>query len=224
MAGKALKDREETRFRRSIIFGYIRKIFLEIGEKFVAQEKLKEKNDIFFMPIEEIFSVIDGSIKTVKLEKIELIKKEFIFWSGIDCPRRIENDNDISVIERLILEKKIVSQPKEYANSTLNGIVSSSPYGLNSIEGEALVMKNFEPQGDFKNKILVTKQTDPGWTIIFPFLKGVIVEKGGMLSHASIVARELNIPCVVGVEGATDLINNKEHININLTNGEIKHY
>lgn len=54
--------------------------------------------------------------------------------------------------------------------------------------------------------ILVTKQTDPGWGPVFPLISGLVVERGGMLSHGAIIAREFGIPSIVGVADATRLI------------------
>jgi pyruvate,water dikinase len=54
--------------------------------------------------------------------------------------------------------------------------------------------------------VLVTRQTDPGWGPLFPLVSGLVIERGGMLSHGAIIAREFGIPSVVGVEGATTKI------------------
>ena len=51
--------------------------------------------------------------------------------------------------------------------------------------------------------VLVTRQTDPGWGPVFPLISGLVVERGGMLSHGAIIAREFGIPSVVGVKDAT---------------------
>jgi pyruvate,water dikinase len=46
--------------------------------------------------------------------------------------------------------------------------------------------------------ILVTRQTDPGWATVFPLIAGLVMERGGMLSHGAIIAREFGIPSIVG--------------------------
>ena len=51
--------------------------------------------------------------------------------------------------------------------------------------------------------ILVAEHTDPGWVMVFPSALGVLVERGSLLSHAAIVARELGIPAVVSLPGVT---------------------
>jgi pyruvate,water dikinase len=62
-----------------------------------------------------------------------------------------------------------------------------------------LVIDNINHIGDVKDKILVTKMTDPGWVFLLASAKGVISEKGSLLSHTAIISRELKIPSIVGV-------------------------
>src|SRR5262249_44544137 len=54
-----------------------------------------------------------------------------------------------------------------------------------------------------RGDVLVTRQTDPGWGPVFPLISGLVMERGGMLSHGAIIAREFGIPSVVGVRNAT---------------------
>ena len=48
--------------------------------------------------------------------------------------------------------------------------------------------------------------TDPSWTPLFVPVEAVVVDVGGQMSHAVIVSRELGLPCVVSVTGATGSI------------------
>jgi pyruvate,water dikinase len=57
-----------------------------------------------------------------------------------------------------------------------------------------------------RGDVLITRQTDPGWGPIFPLISGLVIERGGMLSHGAIIAREFGIPSVVGVKDATRLV------------------
>ncbi len=57
-----------------------------------------------------------------------------------------------------------------------------------------------------RGDILVARHTDPGWTPLLSIVAGVVTEEGGLLNHCAIVARELGIPTVVGVRGATRII------------------
>jgi pyruvate,water dikinase len=59
-------------------------------------------------------------------------------------------------------------------------------------------------------EVLVVRSSDVAWTPLFNRAGAVVTEAGGMLAHASVVARELAIPCVVSVAGATRLVDGTE--------------
>jgi rifampicin phosphotransferase len=219
-AGNSIRRREEARFRRALIFGHVRKIFLAIGEKFQQKQFIKNTRDVFYLTIEEIFNFINSGGENLGLLDIIVQRKEkFKKWQNIELPRRFETTKSIREIEQELLGQSVPH--KEKKENQLMGYVASRPNGLQTFSGLALTIKDFDPTVNFEGKILVTCQTDPGWTIIFPLLKGVVVERGGMLSHAAIVARELNIPCIVGVEQATKFIPNGTKIMLDLQNGLI---
>jgi pyruvate,water dikinase len=70
--------------------------------------------------------------------------------------------------------------------------------------------------------ILVTSSTDPGWTTLFPSCSGIIVERGSLLSHSSIVSREMGKPCIVGVAGLLNRLKTGDEIEMDGSTGEIK--
>lgn len=70
-------------------------------------------------------------------------------------------------------------------------------------------------------KILVARSTDPGWVFLMIVSKGIIVEKGSVLSHTAIIGRELGIPTVVGVRNAVSVIPDKAHVNLDGERGVI---
>lgn len=54
-------------------------------------------------------------------------------------------------------------------------------------------------------EVLVCRATSPAWTPLLAQAAAVVTETGGILAHAAIVARELRIPAITDVVGATDL-------------------
>lgn len=72
-----------------------------------------------------------------------------------------------------------------------------------------------------KNDILVCKYTDPEWTLLFALAAGVIVDTGGTLSHAAIVAREYNIPAVLAAGDATEKLKDGDIVLVNATEGSV---
>ena len=47
---------------------------------------------------------------------------------------------------------------------------------------------------------MVAEFTDPGWITLFANAAGILVERGSLLSHSAIVAREMGIPAIVAID------------------------
>ena len=71
------------------------------------------------------------------------------------------------------------------------------------------------------SEILVVGVMDPALTPLFPLLRGMIAEMGGLLSHASILAREYGLPAVVNVHGATQKLHDGDKVELNGSTGTI---
>lgn len=71
-----------------------------------------------------------------------------------------------------------------------------------------------------RDYILVCPSTDPGWTPLFVNARGLIVERGGVLSHGAIVARDFGIPAVV-LEGATQILAEGSMVELDANHGTI---
>ncbi len=82
-------------------------------------------------------------------------------------------------------------------------------------------MREFDPHLDVRGKILVAEHIDPGWTLLLVQAAGVITERGNALSHVAIVSRELRIPAVVAVPGATERLATGDVVSINGTTGAV---
>jgi len=66
-----------------------------------------------------------------------------------------------------------------------------------------VVLDPLDPRGLGPGEVLVAPITDPSWTPLFVPAEAVVVDVGAQMSHAVIVSRELGIPAVVSVTGAT---------------------
>jgi pyruvate,water dikinase len=73
-----------------------------------------------------------------------------------------------------------------------------------------------------RGSILVARATDPSWTPLFTLASGVIVELGGLLSHASTVAREYGLPALANVPDATKRLRTGERVILNATEGFVR--
>ncbi|RWZ78926.1 MAG: hypothetical protein EOT05_04260 [Candidatus Microsaccharimonas sossegonensis] len=69
--------------------------------------------------------------------------------------------------------------------------------------------------------IMVAIGTDFDLLEIMNVCSGIITEEGGLLSHASVVSRELKKPCLIGVANATKLLRDGDSITLDATEGKI---
>ena len=106
----------------------------------------------------------------------------------------------------------------ESGNSHLSGLCACGGIIQARVKVLQSVMEAHKLQ---KGDILVTSQTDPGWVVVFPLISGLIVERGGMLSHGAIVSREFGIPAIVGVEGAVSKLKDNDLVELNAFTGKI---
>jgi pyruvate,water dikinase len=90
------------------------------------------------------------------------------------------------------------------------------------VEAEVVVVRD---PGDFgrmkRGAILVAPATDPSWTPLFTLASGVIVEVGGVLSHASTIAREYGLPALAKVKHATKRLRTGDRVRLDAVRGVI---
>jgi pyruvate,water dikinase len=77
------------------------------------------------------------------------------------------------------------------------------------IAAEQVLLQPLPPQ-----KILVTSHLTPDWVPLIRHAAGLVIEQGGIASHGAILARELGIPAVVGVAGATQRIRSGDWLHL----------
>lgn len=200
------QEREEMRLLRSSAFSLARKIFNRIGEIFSEEGKISKKEDIYYLRVEEIFGN-DPTEPQLLAESIEKRKIEFSRYFHIELPSHFSLGKGEQ--PREICRGEIERPLFLHGNSCTEGKIS----------GRVKVMRDFTMPQVLDFEILVAEHTDPGWTALIALSQGLIVEYGGMLSHASIVARELGIPTILGVKDATKILRDGQRVELNATQG-----
>jgi pyruvate,water dikinase len=69
------------------------------------------------------------------------------------------------------------------------------------VTGPVKVLRTPSEDARLDGEILVAERTDPGWVPLYPSVSGLLIERGSILSHSAIVAREMGIPTIVGIVG-----------------------
>ena len=89
-------------------------------------------------------------------------------------------------------------------------------------EGRArVILDSHDPTALEPGDVLVAPITDPSWTPLFVPACAVVVDVGALQSHAIIVSRELGIPCVVSVTGATKAIPDGARVRVDGSTGTV---
>lgn len=102
------------------------------------------------------------------------------------------------------------------------GVLKGKGVAPGTQSGTARIVNSPKEAGDLgPDYVLVCTSTDPGWTPLFVHARGVVVERGGMLSHGAIVARDFGIPCVV-LANATRLLPPGAHIRLDGNRGTVE--
>ena len=112
-------------------------------------------------------------------------------------------------------------KPRQVAANADHTRLECRPIAAGTARGVARLVFDPREVTDLGNDaILVCPSTDPGWTPLFVYAKGLIVERGGVLSHGAIVARDFGIPAVV-LEAATQRIPEGAAIELDANHGLI---
>ena len=205
-------NREISRLNRSRIYGIVRLIIDALGAKYKEQGLIEKAHDIYYMKIDEALDLASNPQdmrKTVSDRKDQYkLYRELPPYSRLIFAEGPFNKRHTNVN----------SYHKKFNDNELSGVPCSG--GI--CEGEALVITDVNDTGDVKDKILITKMTDPGWVFLLTQAKGVISEKGSLLSHTAIISREIGIPSIVGVKDLMDTIRTGDIIRMNGDKGKIE--
>ena len=91
-----------------------------------------------------------------------------------------------------------------------------------AVTGVAHVVRDPAGASVHRDQVLVARSTDPGWVFLMMSAAGLVTERGSPLSHTAIIGRELGIPTVVGVEGATARIPDGARLTIDGATGDVQ--
>lgn len=210
---RAIKNRENQRFCRSQAYSLVRNIMRAIAVQWHTQGFIDQVEDIFYLDIDQVRSFVGGNPKGINLkEQVDIRKKEFQQYKNVIPPDHIEAYGEVDI-------KDFETQETTVAG---DGIIKGLGCCAGRVENNVQVVFAPDENIRLKGEIMVAKQTDPGWVVLFPSISGLIVEKGSMLSHSAIVAREMGIPAVVGAKGATKILSNGDRVLLDGAEGTVK--
>ncbi|HBT03736.1 MAG: Phosphoenolpyruvate synthase [Thermodesulfobacterium sp. 37_54] len=180
---------------------------------------------------DERLSFVLSDEEILKLAKWAMIIEEHyerpmdIEWAK-DGDGKTIGTGEIFIVQARPETVHAIKEYKYYEVYKLKGegrvICTGKAVGSKIGQGKARVILSLNEIANFKpGEILVTEMTDPDWEPIMKKASAIITDRGGRTCHTAIVSRELGIPCIVGTENATKLINTGDKITVDCSQGEI---
>lgn len=212
-----IRFRERARMKQALLYTRLRHIALAAGERLVQCGAIAGRDDVFMLTIDEVLCALGGG----NGRQPELASRVAMRRRQLEDDVRLRPPDHLSLPEgEHWLPSAQPENPVTAAgqSSLLRGLGASA--GLAT--GEAAVLLDVARAEELRpGQILVTRQTDPGWATVFFLARGLVVERGGMLSHGAIIAREYGIPAVIGVADATRLIRNGNTVSVDGNSGQV---
>jgi pyruvate,water dikinase len=210
----AVRNRENQRFARAQAYDLVRRMVRALGKYWADREILVDPRDIFYLEMEELWSFIEGTSTCTNLKRLAALRKEeFENYRTAIPPDHIETYGEI-------YQDNTFEQEAEAAEGSEVLVGLGCSRGL--VQGPVRVVEGLDAPAGLNGEILVARQTDPGWIVFFPSISWLIVEKGSLLSHSAIVAREMGLPTVVAVKNATKILKTGEIVSLDGSTGEVR--
>jgi pyruvate,water dikinase len=219
----------------------LRLYLLELGKRFVQTGTINEVEDILCLSEDEIRKVglipekwrLQSLIERRKAKGKEDVKKgipNVVSKKGRDLPgfgKLMGSVRAVKAFEWMVSSRdpiitKVIAGELPKPKPELKADLVGSPGAPGVAEGPARVILSDRQLDSVRpGEILVAPTTTISWTTIFALVKGVVVDRGGILSHAAVVAREYGIPCVLNTFTSTSKIKTGQRIRVDGTQGAV---
>ena len=187
--------------KQALLYSRCRRIALAIGECLAVRGILYSREDVFFLTVAEIDELLSGAAMFPRdVRSIIRVRRRAHERLAATTP-----PDAFTLGEGEYLDDGFAA-PMDTPAANGAMLTGTSACG-GRVTGRATVLRDVtEAWRLARGDVLVTRQTDPGWGPVFFLVAGLVIERGGMLSHGAIIAREFGIPCVVGVRDAMGAI------------------
>ena len=209
--------------------GLVRRAVLEAGGRLAARGALADGDDAFDASAAELAALLTGAGERPNPE--ELARRAARRRPPYPIPpRRLGEDGPPPdealppAMERIVgaLFTALALEDTEDPEERVTGLLQGRGASRGVYEGRARLIRGPEDferlqQGD----VLVAGFTTPAYNVVLPLLGAVVTDRGGVLSHPAIVAREYGIPAVVGTGTATATIPDGTRVRVDGTLGTV---
>lgn len=205
-----LPFREAMKYTWLLGLEQARRVYRELGRRLAAAGHLKTADDVFWLRLQEVHAWAESGAVTWTAVVIASREREWREWTALRPPSLIVGSSDIE-------DTTVLTVPLPGSR-----LLRGTPVSAGHAEGVARVITDPHHADLRPGEILVTRYTDPAWTPLFFTAGALITEVGGALSHGAVVAREIGLPAIVGVEDATTRITSGRRVKVNAIDGTVE--
>jgi pyruvate,water dikinase len=205
--------RERVRSDITRVMSAVREWHLVLADRFVARGWIDRRDDYFLLHFREVKRACEDLNTGPELRGIAARRSE-----ELAAQRNLQMPLFMCESELATLLAGTQSAHLDDGRELIGLCVSPG-----EVEAEVVVMRDPSEFTMMKRgAILVAPATDPSWTPLFTLASGVIVEIGGMLSHASTIAREYGLPALANVKNATKVLRTGERVRLEASAGRLR--
>jgi pyruvate,water dikinase len=192
---------------------------LEAGRRLATSGRLADAADVFLLQYEELQDALRGGKGDLR-ELVERRRQERDEYRKIAPPPALGTPPPAEMADDPMLSKFFGAPPPQHPDPR---IINGNAASAGQITGTARVILSLDDADRLSaGEILVCPATMPPWTPLFAIASAVVTDHGGILSHTAIVAREYQIPAVVGTKVGTALIQDGQTITVDGAKGTVK--
>jgi len=177
-----------------------------LGDLLTAEGLLSRSDDVFYLTVHELTLDFPSDARELVAKR----RARRAAYQGLRLPGNWEGVPDVQPIPPASDDRPVV------------GAVHGIGVSRGIVEGRVRVLM----QPDFAeveaDDILVAPTTDPSWSSIMFISSAIVVDIGGALSHAAVVAREMNIPCVVNTRTGTASLRTGDRVRVDGATGTVE--
>jgi len=214
-----VKNRENMRFARSRIYDLVRDIYRELGRRFEREGVLDGADDVFYLTTGEIRDFIKGTAVTADLSSLARLRRaEFDSYREEEEPA----PDDHFETYGMAYHRNRFRDHGPAAEAPGDGGMVGTGCCPGVVTGPVKVIRSPSDDMSLSGEILVAGRTDPGWVPLYPSASGILIERGSILSHSAIVAREMGIPTIVGIPGLLSALTTGQNVTMDGSRGTVE--
>lgn len=202
-----MSERDNHRFYFDRVWYQLRRIYRAYGRRLAAAGVLAGGDDVFFLGAAEVEQALRGELDGPEAQARIVVR------------RRVWNET------LHVQSPKFLRGYTPYADG-VEAVEGNTRIGIGAspgvVTGKARIIYEVTELPSVRDgEILVTRQTDPAWSTVFPRIAGLVLETGGVLAHGASLCREFNLPCVTALENATVVFRNGDRLTVDGTLGRV---